>query len=92
MANEVKKNPGITWDAAYRLAKFSELEKQSRESGKNEAYGDIQQKKQLVVDAGKSGGTPVTQGPSLGQLNALIADQKTPWPEVQRLVKEFLRP
>ena len=83
MAKIVKENPGVAWDVAYRAAKFNDLDKKSREAGRQEAYQG-QQQKQAVMAGGQRVTAPRPQRP----IEELIKDKSVPFSEVQRIMKE----
>lgn len=83
IAQVVKENPNISWESAYKIAKFDTLQEQSKEAGKQEAYQTIAQKQASVV------GQPRPQAQRNEQpLANMVADKNVPWKEVQRIMKE----
>ena len=84
MAKVVKDNPGITWDAAYKVAKFDTLSKDEREKGRQEAYSNIQQKQVGTVESQRS----ATISKDTRNLEDIIRDRSIPFQEVQRIMKE----
>ena len=77
----IKDNPGITWESAYKVAKFDASQDTAREQGRQEAYQTIDKKQAAAVQPTR----PAEQGPNLRDL---IVDRNTPWSEVQRIMKE----
>lgn len=82
MGKLVKENPGISWDVAYKAAKFDALGNQSRLEGKQEAYQAIRQKEAVAVGSAR----PVSK--ETRQVDDLIRDKSIPFSEVQRIMKE----
>lgn len=82
IAKAVKENPGISWEAAYKIAKYDNASKEAQERGRQEAYQTIVQKQQIATDGVR--GTVKSQRP----LDELIRDKSIPFTEVQRIMKE----
>ena len=82
MARLVKENPGISWNVAYKAAKFDRLAGQAREEGKQQAYQSIQRKQSLTVEA------PRAAVKESKPLLDLIKDRNVPFTEVRRIMKE----
>jgi len=82
MASIVKSNPGISWEVAYKAAKFDALGATSREEGKKEAYQTIQQKQAVTTSPAK----PVAR--DTRPIDELIKDKSIPFSEVQKIMKE----
>lgn len=85
IAEQVKANPGITWESAYKLAKFDALERNAKDAGKQEAYQSIQQKQSVM--AGTASPTPRGSGPDI---RSIIKDRSVPFKEVDRMMREYL--
>src|SRR3990167_1694140 len=85
MANLVKTNPGISWDVAYKAAKFDRLAVQAREEGKREAYQGIQHKQAFTVES------PKAAAKDSKPLLDLIKDKNIPFHEVSRIMRERFR-
>ena len=81
MAKLVKENPGISWDVAYKAAKFDRLGTQAREEGKRQAYQEINRKQILTTESPRSA---IKENKPLLDL---IKDKNIPFHEVQRLMK-----
>lgn len=84
IAKAVKENPGITWEAALKLAKFDALEQKATETGKQQAYQTINTKQGMI--AGQSAPTHASQP----DLRSIIKDRSIPFKEVDRMVREHL--
>jgi hypothetical protein len=82
MGRLVKENPGISWDVAYKAAKFDALDKQSRERGRQEAYQAIQQKQAVAPQPVKAA---LNKEASLSDI---VRDKSVPFKEIQRIMKE----
>lgn len=54
----VSENPHLSWQQAYKLARFDSLEQESYERGKQAAYGKIDEKKQSAVESPKKAVAP----------------------------------
>lgn len=85
MASVVKLNPSITWEAAYKVAKFDALQKTAREEGRKEAYQAVQQKQAASVASSKP------RASNERALDDLIRDKGIPFKEVQRIMRERFR-
>lgn len=83
MARVVKENPGISWEVAYKAAKFDRVGSQAKEEGRKEAYQTIQKKQEVAVGAGKP-----TASRDNRPLDELIKDKGIPFTEVQRIMRE----
>lgn len=84
IASVVKSNPGISWENAYKLAKFDSVPAQAQQQGRQEAYATVQQKQQFI--AGSSVPT-MKSGPDVRNI---IKDRSVPFAEVDRMVREAL--
>lgn len=77
----IKDNPGITWESAYKVAKFDALQNTAREQGREEAYQTMEKKQLASVQ-------PTRPAEQATNLRDLIVDKNIPWIEVQRIMKE----
>lgn len=82
----IKENPGISWDSAYKIAKFDaggQAVQQARQEGKQEAYQTIAQKQSANVGTAKPAAAKEAR-----PLDELIRDKSIPFREVQRIMRE----
>lgn len=82
IAQAVKENPGIKWDAAYKLAKFDAAQDQARQQGVQQAY-QVQQQKTAAV-AGASAPTQ-RAGPDV---RSMIKDRSIPFNQITQVMRE----
>ncbi len=82
MAKLVKENPGISWEVAYKAAKFDHIGPQAKQEGQKEAYQAIQNKQTVAV------GEPKATTKESRPLDELVRDKNIPFIEVQRIMRE----
>lgn len=82
IAQVVKENPGIKWEAAYKLAKFDAAQEQARQQGTQQAYQNMQTKVAAVA------GTSVPTQRSGPDVRNMIKDRSVPFSEITRVMKE----
>ena len=85
IASAVKDNPGISWENAYKLAKFDASEQKAQETARVQAQ-QTQQLKQSVI-AGNAAPTQSRGGPDV---RSIIRDRSVPFKEVDKIVREYL--
>lgn len=85
IAKAVKENPGISWNSAYKLAKYDSLQSKAVEQGKQEAYQNIAQKQAVQA------GTPRPTVKENADLKSVIRDRSIPFSEITRIVKQRLQ-
>lgn len=85
IAEAVKTNPGISWNAAYKVAKFDALEQKAKETVVN----NQQQTNVLRQSVQVGSGTPTANrgGPDV---RSIISDRSVPFSEVTKMVTEYL--
>ena len=82
MVGVVKDNPGISWDAAYKLAKFDRLENKVRQEATQEAYKAIKDKESF------STATPTQRVQEQKNVLDIIKDRSVPLSEVRKILLE----
>lgn len=84
IADVVKSNPGISWENAYKLAKFDAVAQKASQQGRQEAYQTIQQKQEFIA------GSSVPAQRSGPDVRSIIKDRSVPFAEVDKMVREAL--
>ncbi len=82
MAKVVKDNPGVTWETAYKAAKFDALQRTSVEKGRQEAYQTMQQKQSVNVAPARP------KASNQQSLENLVKDRSIPFKELQKIMRE----
>lgn len=85
MARVVRENPGISWEAAYKVAKFDTQGTQAKQEGAAEAYQTIAKKQEFAV--GSSSPT-VKEQMNYDTIQSMIQDKTVPFSEVKKLMTE----
>jgi len=78
MADYVKDNPNASWETAYKVCKFDDLETTSRQAGRDEALGNLKDK---VASRPES---PSPSESKVKSLSDMIADPNTPLSEIEK--------
>lgn len=89
MAKAVRANPGISWDAAYKLAKFDKIQAESFQKGQQQAQQTAQLKQGL--QAGTSQPTGNAGRDVNTDIRNMIKDRSIPLSEITRIMKERLQ-
>jgi hypothetical protein len=82
MADVVKTNPGVSWEVAYKAAKFNDVAKEATAQGRTEAFKTLQQKQVMVAQPAQPSQRDVRP------IDDLIKDRSIPFAEVQRIMRE----
>ena len=82
MAKVVKDNPGVSWEVAYKAAKFDDVSKQANVQGTQEAQ-DMQQLKQAAI-TGVAKPTPR----DTRSVESLVEDKSIPLSEIRKMILE----
>ena len=85
IATAVKENPGISWEAAYKLAKFDALQQQAVEQTQTKTQATATLKREVM--AGNGSPAQSRGGPDV---RSIIKDRSIPFKEVDRMVREYL--
>ncbi len=85
IAKAVKENPGISWQNAYKIAKFDAQAQQVADQARQSAQQTQTLKTQVM--AGNASPTQARGGPDV---RSIINDRSVPFKEVTRVMQEYL--
>lgn len=76
---EIKANPGLSLEKAYKLVKFSDIESKAKTEGEKQAYQTIEKKQSLQFERS---GRRVEQKP----VEELLSDKSVPLSEIAKML------
>lgn len=84
LAKAVKENPGISWEGAYKIAKFDSLEQSAQKNQQVQRQQTDQLRTQTLV------GSPSPTERGGPDVRSIIKDRSVPFKEVDRIVRDYL--
>lgn len=86
MKDVIAENPNISFEQAYKIAKFEDMQEAAFAKGKDEAYQDIEKKMSSRVESGRK--VPGTGQPksNYGTIEAMLRDGKIPLSEIKKML------